>query len=203
MDTPTPIQITPEIQAVIDAKVKEQRLADEAGLKAAAVPFPGPTREAFALNQHIEVGQWKIRPFYDIDIEFLSQLKHPLHDMMQAGMRGDPVQESFTPRGPEAWVLAWILTHPIEDTEKRLLEDGKIEELKRLARAEFSRLQLPAIAQIVTAAITQMKIYYSPVLGYGEAKTNAEGEQSANPPSAESPGKASTVSAGSLTSDAA
>ena len=67
------------------AKIEqEQRAGDEAGRVAVSTPFPGPTRDALALDQSVKVGKWRVRAFQDGDWEVLAALGHPLEKTMQA-----------------------------------------------------------------------------------------------------------------------
>lgn len=167
-------------QSAIDAKIAEQAAEDSIGLQSAATPFPGATRKAFALCPDIEVGPYKVRPFYDYDIELLGELNHPLHKVIIASMAGKKDSgDEFIPRGKEAWELCWIMTRPIEETDAAL-EKGGIKEISSEAKKTFRKTQFGDLAAIVEVVLKQMEIYWSPVLGYGP---KIEGEKSENPQS--------------------
>ena len=185
-------------------EAERQRKEDEMACEALAEPLPGPLKDAFAMQQDIEVGRWKVRPFYDIDFEFLSLLGHPLYHMMKAAMSGKDYNEAVNqiPRGPEAWELAWILTRDTDEVELAVKKGGG-QAVKDAAKKEFGKLQFPAIVGLVKAAFSQLSIYWGTVISYGEPEKKREdgevmGEQSPNP--FKSLGQPSTDSAGCSTS---
>lgn len=170
------MNIPPEVQAKIDATQRAQAAEDAAGRQAAATPLPGPLRDVFALVPDIAVGPFKVRPFYDIDFEFLTALNHPLKDMMVEGK----ISDKFLPTGAMAWQLCWMMTRPVDEADA-VFKKGVLE-VNVAARAEFGKLQLPALAKLIEAVIRQMTIYWSPSLEYGAVEQRAEGESvSANP----------------------
>lgn len=181
---------TDKIQQTLDKQFKE----DQAGRVASAVPLPGALADVFALHQDIEVGRWSVRPFYDIDFEFLQNLRHPLFGtlMKQAGQFAGEVEE-FTPRGEHAWTLCWMLTRRPEVTEGYLSATGGDKKLLADARKEFGMLQYRALEAVVKAAVTQMTNYWNPVISYGPAAEKGESAAAQNPPSSAAQ---STVSAG-------
>lgn len=171
--------LSPKVEAKVAEIVSEQQHQDRIGKMAAAEPFPGPTRDVFALIPDIPVGPYRIRPFYDYDFEVLSSLKHPLHAMMVEAMGGKESSSlTFEPRGPQVWNLAFLMTRS-PDVIDEIVGKGGWDAFRSAAKAEFSRLQIPALTEIVKVIAHQMRIYWSPTLGYGE-KTG-EGEQGSNP----------------------
>lgn len=161
-----------DIEQQIAETVARQAREDTAGRRAAAEPLPGPLRDAFSILPNIEVGPYSVRPFYDIDFEFLAMLEHPLHKMMTAN-EGD-----FTPRGPHAWELCWILTRDA-DTVEGIIQGEGLKGLRAHAKKEFGKLRLPALAELSKAIVQQLTTYWSTVVAYGAA--SKEGEQSADP----------------------
>lgn len=172
--------MTEELKQRIAAKVAEQAESDALGKQAAVNPFPGPLGDVFAVPASIPVGKWSVRPFYDLDVELLKFLNHPLYQDMTAGMRGEEPSSGFVSRGPDAWILAWIMTRDTDAAEALLANRKQCEDE---ARREFGKLRLPAIAQIVEACVRQMGLYSSTSLQYGAAEQKGEGEQ--NPPQAQ------------------
>ena len=160
-------------QQIAETVARHER-EDNAGRRAAAEPLPGPLRDAFAIQPNITVGPFSVRPFYDIDFEFLALLQHPLHKMMTAN-EGD-----FVPRGPHAWELCWIMTRDPDEVEA-VVKEGGVDKLRASARKEFGKMRLPALGEISKAIVAQLTGYWSPVMEYGPAKQ--EGEQSPNPTS--------------------
>ncbi len=179
--------LTEEQQAQILAELAKK---DELARQAAANPLPGPLTDVFAIQQDIQVGQWTVRPFYDIDFEFLHTLEHPLAVMMAKGIQGQTQDTvAYIPRGPDAWVLAWIMTRSPEDVEA--VFKRSITEVRERAKNEFSKLQLGALYALNMAIIRQLERYWSPVLSYGPAKVpeskNEDGKEETKEVMAENP----------------
>ena len=187
----------------VRAEVDRIRVEDDAGRRALAEPLPGPLRDALAIDGAIKVGRWSVRPFYDIDYEFLSMLDHPLYRMMRSAMAGGPEpDDDMTPRGPTAWELAYILTRE-PDAVEAVIKEGGVAALKENAKREFSRLRkLRELADLTAACVKQMGVYWSPVIAYGEKQTKIEGEEGGQDNEVPFPPSAGrwTVSAGSSTS---
>lgn len=159
--------------AVIAAKVAEQQAQDTAGVLAVATPLPGPTKDVFAPVQSIQVGPYTIRPFYDIDFEFLTWLNHPLKDM---AAKGDALDQ-LLPTGAVAWQLAWLFTHTVDQVDAVFAQGP--DAAAKAARAEFGQFQIGALQAILVGVIQQLTVYWSPFLQYGPETT--EGEQSSPP----------------------
>lgn len=181
---------TQSIDQQIAARVAEYAQQDNAGSRAAHEPLPGPLVDVFAIPDSIECGPYKVRAFVDADFEFLTILKHPLHEMMTSQAEKAPtgnaknipptVNMKYIPRGPSAWDLAWIMTRPAVETQK-LLAEGGTAGLGAAARAEFSQYQIGAIFKLTEAVMTQMARYWSTVVGYG-TKAKEGDENGSNPP---------------------
>jgi len=163
---------------------KEQlRLEALAANRAAATPLPGALADVFAPRQDIEVGPYKIRPFYDVDFETMQLIEHPL-----AGVAlGDTKDaEEWRPRGPMAWQLFWVMTHSPEEVDALLASGGK-DALAAKAKAEFSRQSLGALLALYHAVVRQLSIYAQAVVGYAAAddptaKDDDKGKAKTSPP---------------------
>lgn len=182
----------PVLQEVRKA-VAEAKSEDAAATQALGNPLPGPLKQAMAVNQQIPVGRWKVRPLCDGDFEVLVELDHPVRKVMEmqfdmaykgVAPETDVGFDSYTPRGPSMWQLAWMTTRPalmVRDT----LRDGGIEALKRAAEDEFYDQPAPLLVQIYLAVAQQISVYWSTVISYGPVGKNGEDEASdapANPP---------------------
>lgn len=143
-------------------------------------PFPGSSGDVFAVPPTVKIGKWDVRQFYDLDVEILKHLKHPLYRDMESGMRGDKVPSEFTGRGPDAWTFCWLLTRPPDEAELLLTDT---ETAKKAARREFGVLRLPALFTMVNACTQSMALYSTTALSYGPGnqKGSDDGE---NPPEA-------------------
>lgn len=174
---------SPEMEAAIAAKVAEFKQLDGPAKRAAATALPGPLADAFALNPNIQVGPYSIRPFFDIDFEFLALLKHPLDEQFKDVMEGKEFVNRFLPRGLPAWQAFWIMTHTVDETEALLMQpNGEgIAELNFLAKKEFSRLPTKALSLLFEAVMKQVTISSSTAVEYGPAK-EGEGSVVENPP---------------------
>jgi hypothetical protein len=168
----------PELEQKIQAKVQQQQMEDAAGAQAATVPFPGPLREVYAGKQDIPVGKWTVRMFWDADFEILERLQHPMAAFLTAAISGKPTDlEGYTGRGPSAWQLNWIMTRPIAEVDKVLVEGGPAL-LNTKARAEFGELQLAQLSEFVGPILEQLTRYWGPA----PSPERVEGEHSPNPP---------------------
>jgi hypothetical protein len=138
-------------------------------VQAGMTPFPGPAKDAFALSPEIEVGKFKVRPFYDIDFELLAEIKHPLYD---ACIKLDK-EASIASRGPQAWQLCWLFTHTPEEGEAAV-KDGTLDSE---AKAEFSKMQLKGLTALQEVIYHQLELYWAPMMSYeegdGDSKKNS------------------------------
>lgn len=170
----------PEIKTFGD-HLRRQAAEDEAGRQAAAVPLPGPVADAFAQPQDIVVGPYRVRPFYDGDIEHLQNLKHPLFLNMTAGLHGEepPSITADATRGPHAWNLCYLMTHTPEEGDALMASGKLVEEAKK----KFSRMQIRGLTALYSSILTQMQRYWDPVLSFGAAEEKKEEAKAApNPP---------------------
>lgn len=168
----------------LKAQIEREELArlqsEERLASAAAVPLPGSLADAFAIRPEIEVGPYKVRPFYDWDIEILQLTNHPLAEVVKAWINGGEPEKPYIPRGPDGWMAAWIFTRDIDTAEKGILAKTASEDAKR----EFGRLGAPALLAISQAIARQMVGYFATIVSYGEpAKEGDKG----NPPAAGEP----------------
>ena len=78
--------------AEIQKRQQEQQLEDAAGLKAGALPLPGPVFDAFApLPSDIPAGPFNVRAFEDGDFEALQALENPVLRMVEMALFGTGV----------------------------------------------------------------------------------------------------------------
>lgn len=172
----TPAQVA-EAEKYLAAKIQQEKQESSAANRAAIIPLPGPLADAFSLHPDIIVGNWKVRPFYDVDVELLAAVKHPLYEYLLAGLEGRECDAKYVPRGPKAWLAAWIFTREPEEAEKGII-DGSAE---AKAKAEFGKLQLRALVDLNSAIVKQCSRYSETMIAYAPEKTTEEGEQSAPP----------------------
>lgn len=150
-----------------EAYIAQKLSVEPKAREAAATPLPGPTRDAFAIQDSITVGPYVVRPFVDRDFEILQRLEHPLHKMMMGA------DKDYLPQGLAAWQLAYLMTNPVKEVKKLIREKG-ITGFNEAAEDAFEELQLAGLTQISEAVLKQMMVYWSPVLEYGAAKKEGE-----------------------------
>ena len=181
-----------EVERQLRANQARFAVEDNAGLRAASDPLPGPLKDVFKTPDSIDVaGHYQVRAFYDFDMEVLVQLDHPLHKMMMAGQAGTETEAEYTPRGMPAWELCWLMTTPVREVDKVLVESG-VAGLRAKAKEEFSCLQMGGLMAVSEACIRQIRAYWAPVLGYAApeqpgddgAKKNGHASLSGPPPTA-------------------
>lgn len=158
------------IEQKIADKVAYDRLEDKAAEIAVASARPGPLADVFALQQDIMVGKYKVRPFFDLDFEFLHELEHPFASFAVGNTKE---LEDFIPRGPKAWQLFYLLTNPVEDVEAQFKAEGA-DGIRAKAKAEFSRYQLGAMFKLYEATVKQLTVYASSVVGYTQDSAEAD-----------------------------
>ena len=142
--------------------IANQKLEDLAAVRAAATAKPGPLADIWSLAPNIKVGQFSIRPFYDLDFEFFQELDHPFAAF---AMGNADAIEGFIPRGPDAWQLIWVMTRPVADVEAVFQSEGA-EGVKLAAKREFGVYRLGALAALSEAVMKQLAVYASSVAGY-------------------------------------
>lgn len=171
------------IGGVPESVIREHQETKAATAEAGSVPMPGALREAFAVLQNIKVGDRVVRPVVDIDFEFLQALDHPFFKMAMGIVQyGDKMSDL---RGPNAWQLCFIFTHSVDEVET-LMESG-VDEVKKAAKKEYSRMQMIDLIDLQKAIWEQASKYWKPVIGYGaasvdESETPAAGELKKNSP---------------------
>lgn len=170
------------IENDIAKTVARQKIEDQAAELALATPRPGPLRDVFSSQPDIKVGKYTIRPFYDLDFEWLQELEHPFASFAVGNTKE---LEDFVPRGPKGWQLFWLMTNKIEDIEA-VFASGGVKEVNKLARGEFGSYQLGALFKLYEAVVKQLTTYASSVVGYGPAETESDDKEASGkvpPPS--------------------
>lgn len=160
---------------VIEKDLERKRREGQVALAAAAVPFPGPAADAFSVVPEVPVGPYKVRPFYDIDWEFLKALDHPWYNAMAASLRAEESNVQFVPMGQPVWDLAYVFTTSPDEVEALFRQGGK-DAVQAQSRALFSRLRLNALKALAEAVTYQQTIYWS-------AGNKTEDANAANPTS--------------------
>ena len=174
-----------QLKAASEAAVLRIVEQDAAGKEAAAAILPGPLKQAFALNQGINVGGWTVRPFSDIDFEFLATLEHPLSQMYRDALRGDETKATFLPSGPTIWQAAWILTRDIDTVEMLLSQSNGKEQLAKAARSEFGRLPPRILGEFFKAVMKQIEVSSSTTVKYEAAAADGEAAKAKTNPSSQ------------------
>jgi hypothetical protein len=180
-------QIPPE---QLQAELNKMAAKDDVSRTALSVVLPGPLADTMGIDSDIPVGRWKVRPFYDLDFEFLAQIKHPLYEAMVGAMLRKEVDVNFVPSGAPMWNLAWLLTRSPEEVESKVKEIGYAG-VGTLARNEFGRLRLIDLVKIYQAVSDQMGRYWSVVQEHGPAEVADKEAPKAENPSLDQPLKAS------------
>lgn len=190
MSNPKPMAplVGGEIEERIAAHLQNIDKNDRILRRAAATPLPGPMAEAFALDQDIVVGQYRVRAFVDIDFEFLAALHHPLDAMFKDVMEGRVDAEGLPPSqmlptGAAAWQAYWIMTRSVDEVEEMLSKPGGDKELTAAAKKEFGRYQTKHLVQLYKAVLEQINRSNSTIVAYGADGDYGEGaERPPQPP---------------------
>ncbi len=170
---PQGITISPELAAKIAATQAQQAEADKIGTLAASAAVPGPMREVWCIVPDIKEGPFTIRRFRDGDFIRLAQLGHPLENFTAiAKWLSDP-----KPSGPEAWLLNWLMTTPIEEVKKEM--QAGVESVRAKAEAVFSELDGYQLAHVMRGIVKQLTIYMGARVDYEPVPTS---EAAASPP---------------------
>lgn len=182
----------PLYQKTLEAE-QQARREDEAAKKAAAVPMPGPLRDAFLAAPDIQVGDYKVRPLYDMDVEVLQAADHPLYKVVGSLLTtGRADYGGYIGRGPDGWLAAWMLTEDV-DTVDAAWRDGTAREK---AKAKFGRSQIALLVRLADAVTVQVLAYADTMLPYAPERPDGGAD---DPPRQPEP---STGSGGSSTSGA-
>ncbi len=127
-------------------------------------PLPGSLKDAFAIAPEIKVGKFTVRPFYEIDFEFLTVIGDPLNMLVETSGKDD-----FMPRGLPVWQICFMFTNDV-DTVEALLKQG-IEAYNAAAKKSFcTKIQLPGLMEIIKAVLIQRNNYWTPASGYESAE---------------------------------
>jgi hypothetical protein len=134
------------------------------------IPFPGALASAFAAPQTIEIGGYKIRPFFDGDIDTLQTLEHPLSRMLDKDAENSWGEDIKSTRGQMAYNLCYLMTTPIEEIEK-LVEttENWVPEFERLAKAKFKHVVYRMLVGLQTAVVQQFVASHVTVVGFDQA----------------------------------
>ena len=179
-------KLTAQQAEAIKAKAHEHQERMSVVAEANATPMPGALADAFKIAPEIVVGNYRVRPFYDIDFEFLQQLNHPLHEIIVASQAGKPFEKELLPVGQPARELCFIFTREPEVTEELITKGNG--DFAHAAKKEFGRMQFQGMNAILTAIQKQMVAYWGPVIGYGEEETEgASGTRNFSPDTKASP----------------
>lgn len=172
-------------QAAID-KLAEVQSDSLLAQQANATPLPGPLRNAFAVKNSIDVGDYKIRAVVDRDFEYLQQLDNPLH--YQLSDKGKEIDMITLVRGQHAWDLCYLFTHPFKEV-KAVLKSGGVAKLRELSGDEFDEFDVCKMLEVLKAIYRQIEIYWEPVISFkssdtDDSKKNILADGADNPPMA-------------------
>lgn len=171
--------MTPEQMVADLARRKSEAEAERASERsAAAKPHDA---DFFAAAPDILLGSWRVRPFYDVDWEFLQALDHPWYHIMVAAFAGQSCERTFIPRGKDAWQLAWVFTRPTTAVEAELQAGGAVQ-VNDKARAEFSLLNGRQLRLLCEAVDAQQAIYWRGAELSPREAANASTNPSRHPP---------------------
>lgn len=154
-------------------QVRAERERRAAAGRAARVPLPGPTADAFDVSEGVKVGPHTVRPFCDGDFENLQRIGHPLNEVLTTG---DAAKAPF--RGPAAWQLFWMLTRPLEESDAAIADKS----LEGKARAQFAKLPLRAVLALTEAAYAELDKFWAPMLQYEAEDGGGEKKSSTSAP---------------------
>lgn len=149
------------------AKVQEAAAEKQVIAKANATPLPGALAEAFSPCQDIEVGEYKVRPFYDLDFEILQMMNHPMAMDSSAFFAKLKDSKITDLRGKDAWLVCWLLTNTPDEVDE-VAEKGNVA-IATASKKAFSRKQIGDIFKVQSACIEQFARYFSTVIGLVEA----------------------------------
>jgi hypothetical protein len=166
-----PIQLSPSASSKV-ADIQERK---EVTARASATPLPGSLADAFAIAPDITVGKYKVRPFCEIDFEFLQALEHPLYDMLIATFSGKENKADYFPRGQVAWELCYIFTHPIDEVEE-LFKTGT-GYVKEAAKKEFGKATFAGVLVLHKAVLKQVMAASQTAIAYGSATDDDDGSK--------------------------
>jgi hypothetical protein len=178
------LQVISDKTGVPLEKLAEVSARNIANAQAMAEPLPGPVRDAFSVCEGIKCGPFTVRPCYDGDIEYLSQLGHPLHEMRlqaQANESGE-VENLYRPQGKAAWELCYLFTRSLDEVDA-VVEGGGLDAFRKDAKKVIgNKCSLSMLVALSTAAIKQYTAYWEPMLSYGEIETDDDEGSKKNPP---------------------
>jgi hypothetical protein len=164
-----------QLDAAASQKMAELAERKEVAAQAAATPLPGPLADAFAIAPEIKVGTWSVGPFLEGHFELLSEIQHPLYDLLIAMFSGKQTTADYFPSGLKMWQLCYLFTHSLDESEK-LIKDGAFNDA---ARKEFKRLPTAVMIKFHTAIIKQVMIASSTAIAFGSVED--EGVSKKNP----------------------
>lgn len=145
--------------------IRKLKAGDKLAQQAGGEPLPGPLKAALAPSKDITALRWTVRPFYDIDFEFLTALDNPFRNFAN----GDTAEFEKTPRGPRVWELLHLMTNPIDYAEEKLSDLAGTKQFRAEARAQFGKCRLPELIQVYSAVVSQMTVYTSTITGHDAA----------------------------------
>jgi len=166
-----------------------QEIADKAapleaaGASAILEAFPGETRDVFALDPVIKIGDYEISPCFDYHIRVLALAEHPVYKMI---IKGDESTE-WVPILGDGHFLAWMFTLPVREL-KELIEQHGVNDCRQLAEAKFEFMQPRAVMLICDAVINQINSSMKARLSYqGATDQDEKGKAQAKSPPLSAP----------------
>jgi len=172
--------LDPRLDELTSKMVADAAERDEAARRAIAEPLPGQARQAFAVDQAIEAGGYRVRPACDYDVEILDQLESKFGEFFKSGKDAD-----ILPTGHHAWELCHLMTTPPEDVDEFVAQHG-LAAFKEAAKKRFAFAPQKTIAKVVMAAFKQMFRSFSDVPEHVPADVAGESTEAArsdHPPS--------------------
>lgn len=174
-------------QERVIAKKQQTRAEDAAGHAALTAPFPGATRNVWAVKPDIECGPHKVRPFRDRDWQTLEIIDHPVNKMKLDAMKGNAEPSSFLPNDAPALQFIYLLTHPSKEVFNLVQAEGVKGLNEAIAKEDMcGDMDVAQLAELCKAGFEQLSRYWLPAVGYTEPEPEPKKGEAAkakpNPP---------------------
>jgi|SRR3974390_361677 len=160
------------VGGVGENRLLKQQIDNQAGIRAAADPLPGPLVDAFWPSD-ISVDKFKVRPLVAYDWAIMKRINSPIYrQMLEVMQKGDKASE-IEAEPEELWDLIFLLTRPCAESDA-FFKKG-VEGFKEEAKKEIGfKLHTAVVAQLAQACTDQIFTHMTTMLSY--APKPEEGE---------------------------
>lgn len=180
----------PELYPGHRAEQQRQGRRHAAMAAAAAEPFPGPLKDAFAAGP-IRLGDYTVREFVPMDAAILRRIDSPFYRQILEILKPKEQRQPTPVADADEWAVIYLFTRSCAEAESKLNEGAAA--FAQAARAAFAhnpRVNLGLYQELAEACAGRIVAAFHTALAYKSARADGDGTVFTRPPARRRTGSA-------------